>query len=349
MGKTKRVIAISYHHDLKEVQGDPVLSGLLREEARAPFDRLEWWSNLCDSFGYTPLIVVARNERGGVVLPLRRVGRRIEALTCWYTFLVQPLFWGDLDFRNDDDHALLRAIARDLRRQSSHVVLAPLPDEEHSRTAHNIAFAFWAEGWVVHRAQCDVNHILSVGGRTYSEYLATRPGTLRTTLARKAKRVTVAIETTFNPESWAAYEAVYAQSWKPDEGSPAFLRRFAEEEGAADRLRLGLAFDDGTPVAAQLWTVEHGTAFIHKLAHTQAATPLSPGTTLSAALFERVIDVDGVGIIDFGTGDDPYKRDWMEEVRARYRLDLFDPLSPRAWPHLLRAKARRLVSPRLAG
>ena len=28
-----------------------------------------------------------------------------------------------------------------------------------------------------------------------------------------------------------------------------------------------------------------------------------------------VIDVDHVDLIDFGTGNDGYKRDWMEEVR----------------------------------
>jgi hypothetical protein len=343
IGDERALIAISYHADLKEVQGDPVLSGVLGEAARAPFDRLEWWSNLCDSFGYTPLIAVARNERGGVVLPLRRVGHRIEALTCWYTFQVQPLFWGDLDYRNEEHLSLLRALARDLRKQSAHVVLAPLPDNEHSREAHNLAFAFWSAGWLVHREQSDVNHFLIVGGRTYAEYLAARPGQLRTTLARKAKKVTVTIETAFNPRSWAAYEAVYEQSWKPGEGSPVFLRRFAEEEGAAGRLRLGLAFHDGVPVAAQLWTVEHHTALIHKLAHTEASKPLSPGTTLSAALFEYVIDRDKVAGVDFGTGDDPYKRDWMEEVRPRYRIEALDPFSPRAWPRILRRLLRGLA------
>jgi hypothetical protein len=57
---------------------------------------------------------------------------------------------------------------------------------------------------------------------------------------------------------------------------------------------MAIARAEGEPVAAQFWTVEGGTAFIHKLAHTEASKPLSPGTTLSAALFEQVIDRDGV-------------------------------------------------------
>jgi CelD/BcsL family acetyltransferase involved in cellulose biosynthesis len=122
------------------------------------------------------------------------------------------------------------------------------------------------------------------------------------------------------------------------------LRAFAEQEGKAGRLRLGIARHDGRPVAAQFWTVEAGTAWIHKLAHLDAARHLSAGTSLTAALFEHVIDCDRVALVDFGTGDDTYKRDWMEEVRPRCRLDCHDPADPRSWPHIVRAAVQRLVS-----
>jgi hypothetical protein len=162
---------------------------------------------------------------------------------------------------------------------------------------------------------------------------------LRTTLKRKAAKVSVEILEQFEPEAWAAYEAIYAASWKPEEGAPQFLRHFAEAEGAAGRLRLGLARANGQVVAAQFWTVEGGTAWIHKLAHLPDATGLSPGTVLTAALVEQAIDRDRVATIDFGTGNDPYKRDWMEVVRPRYRIDALNRANPRAWPHL----ARRLL------
>ncbi len=89
--------------------------------------------------------------------------------------------------------------------------------------------------------------------------------------------------------------------------------------------------------------MEGSTAFIHKLAHSEEAKSLSPGTTLSAALFEEVIDRDGVSLVDFGTGDDPYKHDWMEVVRPRYQLDCLDPRNPRAWPEIALASLRHLV------
>src|SRR3546814_3591088 len=92
-----------------------------------------------------------------------------------------------------------------------------------------------------------------------------------------------------------------------DVGHPALLRAFAEAEGAGGRLRMGIARIEGVPVAAQYWTVEDGTAFIHKLAHVEDSLKASPGTLLSAALFRHVIEIDGVKRVAFGTGNDAYK------------------------------------------
>ena len=73
------------------------------------------------------------------------------------------------------------------------------------------------------------------------------------------------------------------------------------------------------------------------------AKPLSAGTTLSAALFEQVIDTDKVDLVDFGTGTDAYKRDWMEANRPRYRLTCLDWRQPRAWPAAAKAWVRHLA------
>src|SRR5690606_2262973 len=177
---------------------------------------------------------------------------------------------------------------------------------------------------------------LEVKGRSFAAYLAERPGKLRTTIARKAKRNECAISLTFSDDEWDIYEEIYEKSWKPEEGSPAMLRAFAREEGAAGRLRLGIARHEGRPVAAQLWTVENGTAYIHKLAHLEEARPLSSGTVLTAALMEHAIDRDRAARVDFGTGDDAYKRDWMEDVRARYRLTCLKRGDVRNWGAIVR-------------
>ena len=333
------MIVVNYHADLNEVQANPVLAALLSAPcATSPFDRLAWWQGLMQHCGLRPLIVVANDGGNYAVLPLRRDGAKLTALANWYSFTARPLYTPGADVP-----ALLGAIAHDLKKHAAQIALAPLPGEDD--TVLHIEHAFKLAGWVTFRDQFAKNHVLAVQGRSYADYIAARPGQVRTTLKRKAGKVAVTIAAEFVAANWAAYEAVYAQSWKPEEGSPQFLRGFAEAEGAAGRLRMGLAFAGGEPVAAQLWTVEHGTAFIHKLAHTQASKPLSPGTTLTAALFEQVIDRDHVALIDFGTGDDGYKCDWMEQVRPRHRLQLYRPDLPRNWPAIvrqcLRAKLRR--------
>jgi len=331
------LIAVHYHEHLNEVQDDPRLAALLDgADAGSPFERGTWFALLAQHCDLKPLLAVASDGNARAVLPLKQGADRLEALGNWYSFTVKPLLTKDAM-----GPALLRAIAHDLKCRAWRVTLAPLPDEDGS--ALLLQEAFRSAGWQVRRKPCDVNHVLAVGGRSYAEYLAGRPGQVRTTLKRKAGKVEVRLHRSFDAAAWADYEAVYAASWKPQEGSPAFLRAFAEAEGKAGRLRLAVAHAEGRPVAAQLWTVEGSTAFIHKLAHIEGAKPLSPGTTLSAALFEEVIDRDKVSLVDFGTGDDAYKRDWMESVRPRYRLDCLDPGNPRAWPHIAWATLRHLA------
>ena len=201
---------------------------------------------------------------------------------------------------------------------------------------------------MVFKSKADDNHILQVKGRTFDQYWVDRPGQLRSTVRRKAKKnlVSTRIESEFSEESWQDYISVYERSWKPSEGNPEFLEDLARREAAAGCLRLGLAYIDGAPVAAQFWTVENGAALIHKLAHVEDATKSSPGTLLSVALFQHVIDIDHVDLIDFGTGNDGYKRDWMEDVRPRYRLELYWPNHPLSWFPIIKHHVSALVGRR---
>lgn len=328
-------MTIEYHGDLNEVQGNPGLARLLEApQAAAPFDRLAWWRGLAEECGLKPLLAVASENGGVAVLPLRQENGALEELGNWYSFRVAPIV-----SQGADRISLLSTIARDIAERTGRIVLSKLPEQD----AALLAEAFRSAGWFVTMTPCDVNHILRVRGRSYAEYLAGRPGQVRTALKRKAGKVEVRLFQHFDDEAWDAYETIYAKSWKPSEGSPAFLRRFAREEGAAGRMRFALAVAEGQPVAAQFWTVEAGTAFIHKLAHIEEAKPLSPGTTLSAALFEQVIDGDGVEMVDFGTGNDSYKRAWMEEVRTRYRVEMLRPLRPGNWARIAKAGLRRLA------
>ena len=313
-------IAVSYHDTVTKLQG-------LDLSASSPFDRLEWYALL-----EHPLFAMAERSDDRVVVPLHRHATGLSSLTNWFSFTWRPI---------GKSQELIRELARDLRSRTHRVTLSPLPDEDG--TTEQLEQTFRDAGWFVLRDQCDENHVLPVAGRTFAEYWAGRPGKMRTTLKRKAKKVDVDILTHFDETAWAAYKAIYSESWKPEEERADILEAFAAAEGAAGRIRLGIARADGVPVAAQFWTVENGTAYIHKLAHIEAATPLSAGTTLSAALFEYVIDTDGVELVDFGTGSDAYKRDWMEQVRPRFRLTCLDWRQLRAWPAIAKAFVRHLA------
>lgn len=324
---------VVYHADLNEAQRQPELAAL----GMAPFDRLDWFALLAGEClpGRAPMLAVAREGDRLAALPLLSAGEReLAGIANWYSFFVRPL----------GDRALLPDIARDLASHADRMTLSPLPEADANALAH----AFGRSGWIALVEPCDNNHYLDVAGRSFDEYWAARPGRLRETVRRKGKKgvVDLRISTAFDRDDWAAYEHVYGLSWKPEEGSPEFLRRFAVAEGAAGRLRMGVAMIEGVPVAAQLWSVEHGVAYIHKLAHDEATKNHSPGTLLSHALFRHVIDEDRVHEIDFGTGNDPYKRDWMECVRQRWRLDAWRMAAPRQWPSLGKALARRMLRSR---
>ncbi|MCZ8136534.1 MAG: GNAT family N-acetyltransferase [Porphyrobacter sp.] len=327
-GSILSVIEARYHDSVN------VLQALTAPAASAPFDRAEWYALLAET-GLTPLIAIASDADNAAALALTEDGGRITPLRNWYSFT-----WRQLAPAGAAGDRLLEAIARQLKTRGHRVTLEPVPGEDGS--AERLARAFRAAGWRVAVEACDTNHILEVGGRSFAEYWESRPGQLRTTLKRKAKKVETQVLTRFDADVWADYEAIYAASWKPAEDQPAMLRAFAQSEGAAGRLRLGVARAEGLAVAAQCWTVENGVAYIHKLAHLESHKPLSAGTTLSAALFQHVIDIDKVDLVDFGTGDQSYKADWMEAVRPRFRIDCLDMGQPAAWAPLAKRMLRRL-------
>lgn len=314
---------------------DERLPATARAEGFAsPFDRAAWF-DLLAAHGFAGKgRIDAQGRAGGVTawLPLRiEKPGKFAGLTNWYSFAIRPLFIGD-----GDRSAALRTLFRNLRQQAAHLTLYPVsaPDD--------LAAALRAAGWWVTAKPAGDRHWLDLGDMDHDAWWASRPGALRSTVQRKAKKGVVDIQllSEFDLGSWAAYEAIYAASWKPEEGHPALLRAFAEAEGARGTLRIGLARIDGVPVAAQYWTVEDGTAFIHKLAHVEDSLKASPGTLLSAALFRHVITIDGVKRVDFGTGNDGYKRDWMNRHDPLWRIEAFNPSRPAAWGPALKAFAR---------
>jgi CelD/BcsL family acetyltransferase involved in cellulose biosynthesis len=123
--------------------------------------------------------------------------------------------------------------------------------------------------------------------------------------------------------------SVYNQSWKQEEPFPHFIPELLRLASRRGWLRLGIAHHDGRPVAGQVWLVCDNTAYIFKLAHAEDYKHLSPGTVLTAFMMEHVVDKDRVKKIDFLSGDDEYKRDWMSTRGDQAGIAAFNPATVR--------------------
>lgn len=314
------------------------------DATRPLFERLSWFEMLYEyCFSGQPLVTGYAGEgEAEAILPLVVEGGTVHALANYYSFSFAPLF-----MRADDaglrKHLLTR-IACDLRRDYGRVSFFPLFDEDEG-IASLMAGAFRAAGWVTKRQAMARNHILEVEGRDFATYWAQRPSVLRNSVKRKAKKLAHGIEVhrSVTDALWADYCAVYAASWKGEEGHPGLLRALAEDAARRGALRLAFLRTEGKAIATHFWTIEGDVALIHKLAHDKAYDAASPGTILAHEMFRRAMDEDHVRLIDYGTGDNDYKRDWMEKSRIMWQMECYDPHRPSQWIAVIKSLISTLV------
>ncbi len=225
----------------------------------------------------------------------------------------------------------------------------------------NMQTALRAEGWLCDTYFCFGNWYLEVAGRSFSAYEPQVPSRIRNTVKRGRKKLNdtgpweVDIVQAPGPgleralDDWAA---VYAKSWKVPEPFPDFvpaLCRMAAEHGW---LRLGILRLGPVPVAAQIWVLHQGRMLIYKLAYDEAHKHLSAGSVLTTELMRHALDVDRCIEVDYLTGDDAYKADWMSTRRERHGIVAFNPTTLQgllsAGRHFAGTAKRRLVASRAA-
>lgn len=280
----------------------------------------------------------ARSAALACLLPLResagpRGMRRLEGLSNWYSSLYGLVGSGEAD-RKPALAAMAAAIAAERPRWDV-LDLHPLDPGDPAFDA--LLQALRAAGMATQRYFCFQNWYLDVAGRCYDDYAAALPSRLKNTLKRKGRQLDKSGRARFEivtggaqlDSAIAAYEHIYAASWKSPEPAPDFmpgLMRLCADHGW---LRLGIAHVDGEPAAAQLWIVCAGVASIYKLAYDEKFASLSIGSLLTERLMRHVIDIDRVGEVDYLTGDDAYKRDWMSHSRPRCGIIAFNLRSVR--------------------
>lgn len=264
--------------------------------------------------------------------PLKRF-QVLKAATNYYASLFDLLINDDEqsdEHSIDEDIDLLVRFITGQRGLWSQVDLRPMSEE--AGHIERFCKAFRSHGWRTKQYFCFGNWYLNVAGRSFVEYAEHLSSRMKNTLRKRTKhlnqqsgfRIELFHDAVQLQRGISAYEQVYRTSWKKSEAYPQFIRglmRSAAEEG---KLRLGVVFIDDLPIAAQLWIVHHRTALIYKLAYDQSFSYLSPGTVLTAYLIEHVIESDHVREIDYLSGDDTYKRDWMSHRRERWGLMAFN-------------------------
>ncbi len=174
--------------------------------------------------------------------------------------------------------------------------------------------------------------------QTFADYISSRPARVRNTIARKQRKLErehgyrISLYTKNDlQKGMADYRSVYTASWKAEEQFIEFIDGLAARFAQQGWLRLAILYAGEAPAAAQFWFVAHGKASIFKLVYDQAWMRYSPGSILTAYLMRHVIDIDKVEEIDFLTGNDAYKQEWMSERRERIKLCCF-PSKPQEGP-----------------
>jgi GNAT acetyltransferase-like protein len=271
------------------------------------------------------------------ILPMRLCGQRsgwgtpiiLRGLANYYS----PVFGPILDKSYPNLGSVVKRLIRAVCVESSHwdaVDLNPLSTE--ASNLWELSTAFKEAGCIVQRYFCFGNWFLQVDGRSYKTYFDALPSALKNTITRKRKklmagRLRLEIITGGKDlgEGLKAYQNIYAASWKNPEPygdfMPGLIRACAEH----GTLRLGLAYVDGHPAAAQVWIVDHSIASIYKLAYQEQFSQYSVGSILTAHMMEYVIDADRVHEVDYLVGDDAYKKSWMSHRRERWGVRAFNP------------------------
>jgi hypothetical protein len=296
---------------------------------------LDWFRHLATTamnssaevFLYVALDVTTGQTIAALPVRWDRAEKRLFSLTNYYTSLYAPIV--QIDIAGHALDALFKAILKEDTYPS--ITLSPMAFEQplYATTIRSLRKA----GWLAFGYFCFGNWFLPIDGRSYDQYFQGLPSPLRNTINRKNKqffghaggRLEIITGGDSIEPAIEAYNHIYHSSWKKPEPFPDFIPGLIRLYASKGQLRLGVAYINEQPAAAQIWIVNHGRAAIYKLAYDANYASFSVGSILTNHLMQHVIDVDRVSEIDYLIGDEPYKRDWMSHRRERWGIVAYNP------------------------
>jgi hypothetical protein len=292
----------------------------------------QWFENVANALGDDERLVVAcvvREHQVLAILPLVKAAGDI-----WHSLRHRYTTHYSLLLAAEDQPRILDCLVEGLKQLALRaLLLEPIADDDWrivalqgtmERAGYRCERIFRFYNWI-HRPQ----------GHRYHAYMAARPARLRNTIARKARKLErehgYAIRLYSGnqvPRAMVDYYAVHDASWKANEQYVGFLNGVVTVLSRPGWSRLALLYVQDQPVAVQLWFVLGGKASIFRLSYDQAWRHYSPGSILTSFLMEYVIETEKVNEIDFLTGNEAYKQDWMSLRRERFALSCVKPATP---------------------
>lgn len=313
-----------------------------------------WFRNLVDTvYAQHPGVhfYVVRSDGQPVValailLQKTALSNRVESLGNYYTALYSPAVDGSA--KPADMVLLLQALRK------NHAPVASMqfsPMDSKSPNFVLLRDALRSAGFLPFEFFCFGNWHLTVK-EDWQAYLMGRTGTLRSTIKRMSKkfladggRLEIISDNADVERALRAYEEVYAASWKNTEPYPNFIQGLVRTSAAQGWLRLGIAWLENKPIAAQIWIVANGKSNIYKVAYDENYKAYTPGTVLTAALMQHCFEVDKVTKVDYLMGDDPYKKTWMTERQERWGIVAYNPQTVAGAILLAKEVAGRALKP----
>lgn len=284
----------------------------------------EWFETLyatTSENGQTLLLVSVEDEgRVLALLPLVATNEHGESFNHRYTALYSLLLAAEKQAE------VLICLVKGLSQMPIYS-LGLSPVAENDSNVLNLQKAMASCGYEYHQHFSFYNWVHRTEQQSFDEYMAERPTQLCNTIARKKRKLAREHEYTIRmfkgdevQQGLVDYHAAYSASWKAYEQYVELLDATAINLSVPDWTRLAVLYIDGKAAAAQLWFVVKGKASIFRLAYDEEWKRYSTGSILTAYLMHYVIDIDKVEEIDFLTGNEVYKQDWMSVRRQRFRV-----------------------------
>jgi predicted ATP-grasp superfamily ATP-dependent carboligase/phosphoglycolate phosphatase-like HAD superfamily hydrolase len=301
------------------------------------FSSYSWFQNfhqqVANKSGETKIFCLTdKNSNAAAILPMWSQRKKhfgvsfcyLESLTNYYS----PIF--DLTLSKphiSKDEAYDAFIAHFEKTSSEWEILNIFPIDEYAKQdilSSTAKYKLNSDSYVTTK-----NWYEKIEG-DYQSYMTRIPSKTKNTIKRKISKLNKSAKWSVRvyesrkdvDEALLQYHDVYNNSWKQKEPFPNFINGLAQCAAEKGWLRLGILTIDETPVAAQFWLVANKTAYIYKLAYKEKYRGYSPGTILTHHMMQKTIEDDHVEMIDFLTGKDDFKKDWMHSSRDLFGIQI---------------------------